>query len=365
MPFSPKFTITPAITKSLMRIEAVKAVFDSLPVTPRVLRSLRETARLLSVHYSTAIEGNRLTRQEVGEFFRKAAKPKTRDEREIQAYSVALDYMESLAGKNTPITEELAQKIHALVEGATPSRIKATPWRDGQNAIYDSASGAIIYMPPEARDVPELMRDLFLWLQDAIQELPIPLVAGLLHYQFVTVHPFYDGNGRTARLVSTLVMRRYGYGLKGVYALEEYYARDLPAYYAALAAHPHHNYYFGRAEADLTAWLEYFCAGAADAFEKVKKAAYAERERGGTDRSAQLRELDSRQRLALTLFTRQRNATAAELGEVLGLSARNAAELCRKWVASGFLAVTDSSKRARAYGLAAEFSALADEALER
>jgi Fic family protein len=361
MSFTPKFSITPAITKSLMRIEAVKAVFDSLPVTPRVLRSLRETARLLSVHFSTAIEGNRLTHQEVGDFFRKAAKPKTRDEREIQAYSVALDYMESLAGKNALMTEELAQKLHALVEGAALKRLKASPWRDGQNAVYDSASREIIYMPPEARDVPELMRDLFLWLRNAVLEIPVPLVAGLLHYQLVTIHPFYDGNGRTARLVSTLVMRRYGYGLKGVYALEEYYARDLPAYYAALAVHPHHNYYFGREAADLTIWLEYFCAGAADAFEKVKKAADAERERGGKDRSTQLRELDNRQRHALTLFTRQRNVAAAELGEVLGLSARNAAELCRKWVASGFLAVTSPSKRARAYALAPEFSALADE----
>ncbi|GHU94430.1 hypothetical protein AGMMS49974_03820 [Deltaproteobacteria bacterium] len=146
----------------------------------------------------------------------------------------------------------------------------------------------------------------------------MPLAAGLLHYQFVTIHPFYDGNGRTARLAATLVMRRYGYGLKGVYALEEYYARDPAAYYAAVAAHPHHNYYFGRAGADLTNWLDYFCTGVAEAFEKVKKVADAERKRGGRDKNNQLRELDSRQRLALTLFARQQNITAAELARCWG-----------------------------------------------
>ncbi|GHV00509.1 hypothetical protein AGMMS50248_10270 [Deltaproteobacteria bacterium] len=153
-------------------------------------------------------------------------------------------------------------------------------------------------------------------------------------------------------------MRRYGYGLKGVYALEEYYARDPAAYYAAVAAHPHHNYYFGRAGADLTNWLDYFCTGVAEAFEKVKKVADAERKRGGRDKNNQLRELDSRQRLALTLFARQQNITAAELGEVLGLSARNAAVLCRKWVNAGFLSVADPSKRARKYRLAPEFADL-------
>ncbi|GHV00506.1 hypothetical protein [Candidatus Desulfovibrio trichonymphae] len=53
MPFAPQYTITPNIAKSMLRIEAVKAVFESLPVTLHVLRSLRESARLLSVHYST------------------------------------------------------------------------------------------------------------------------------------------------------------------------------------------------------------------------------------------------------------------------------------------------------------------------
>jgi len=66
-------------------------------------------------------------------------------------------------------------------------------------------------------------------------ELPTPLVAALAHYQYATVHPYYDGNGRTARLLTTLVLHKAGYGLKGIYSLEEYYARDLAAYYGAPA----------------------------------------------------------------------------------------------------------------------------------
>lgn len=63
--FNPTFTITPAVAKGLMRIEAVKQAIQTLPITPGVLTNLRVTARLFSTHYSTLIEGNRPTQEEV------------------------------------------------------------------------------------------------------------------------------------------------------------------------------------------------------------------------------------------------------------------------------------------------------------
>ena len=62
----------------------------------------------------------------------------------------------------------------------------------------------------------------------------MPLKAGIAHYLHATVHPYYDGNGRTARLLTTLILHLGRHDLKGLYALEEYYARDLKAYYEAL-----------------------------------------------------------------------------------------------------------------------------------
>src|SRR5208337_3265005 len=100
--------------------------------------------------------------------------------------------------------------------------------------------------------------------------------AGIAHYQFATIHPYYDGNGRTARLLATLILHLGGYDLKGLYALEEYYALDLKGYYEALAAGPSHNYYLGRAEADITRWVAYFVAGMAESFEKVQNQARRE-----------------------------------------------------------------------------------------
>jgi Fic family protein len=106
-------------------------------------------------------------------------------------------------------------------------------------------------MPPEAKDVPALMTQLVNWL-NGNDNLPAPLRAAIAHYQFATIHPYYDGNGRTARLLTTLILHLGGYDLKGLYALEDYYARNLESYYEALSVGPSHNYHPGRADADIT-----------------------------------------------------------------------------------------------------------------
>ena len=102
---------------------------------------------------------------------------------------------------------------------------KPTPYRDGQNVIRDSRSRAIVYMPPEAKDVGGLMKELLEWNRLPLAStLPCPIRAGIAHYQFATIHPYYDGNGRTARLLTTLILHLGGYDLKGLYSIEEYYA---------------------------------------------------------------------------------------------------------------------------------------------
>ena len=115
------------------------------------------------------------------------------------------------------------------------------------------------------------MKQLVSWLESSkLKELPCPIRAGIAHYEFATIHPYYDGNGRTARLLTTLVLHLGGYDLKGLFSLEEYYARDLGGYYEALTTGPSHNYYEGRSKADITKWVEYFCKGMVDSFESVK-----------------------------------------------------------------------------------------------
>ncbi len=106
------------------------------------------------------------------------------------------------------------------------------------------------------------MQGMVQWINES-RDVPCPLVAGIAHYQFATIHPYYDGNGRTARLLTTFILHLGGYDLKGLYSLEEYYARNLGSYYEAISIDESHNYYLGRAEADITKWVEYFIEGMA------------------------------------------------------------------------------------------------------
>ena len=178
---------------------------------------------------------------------------------------------------------------------------KPTPYRDGQNVIRNSRTGKSSYMPPEAKAVPALMSDLVKWINQQLYEgdLPVPLIAALAHYQFATIHPYYDGNGRTARLLANLILHKAGYGLKGIYSLDEYYARNLTGYYAGLTVGPSHNYHLGREEADMTGFLDFFCVGMAEAFSAVRAQAAKAAKQGAQDQSGLLRKLDPRERRLL------------------------------------------------------------------
>jgi Fic family protein len=348
MPFKPNYTITSKIASALMKIEALKEAIKSLPITPRLLKTLRETARLRSTHYSTQIEGNRLTQKEVEQVIngKERIAARAHDENEVKGYYAALEWCEK--NLNLPITETTIKTIYALVEGAGRTKVKPTPYRDGQNVIRDSRSNSIVYMPPEAKDVPTLMKELVEWLKSA--DTPAPIIAALAHYQFVTIHPYFDGNGRTARLLTTLVLHKNGYDLKGIYSLEEYYARNLQAYYDAISYGEHHNYYFGRNEADITPWIEYFVFGMLNSFEHVKRAAEAE---SGKDKAAILRSLSPKQRKILTLFEDSDTITSKDVEKLFGFSSRSSRLLCGQMVGEGFLIVANPSDKARQYRLAA------------
>jgi len=345
------------MSMALMAIEADRQAIIELPIDVRMLASLRDTARLLSTHYSTQIEGNRLTRSQVQDALGGKSFPgRERDETEVRHYYAALERVEKLASDSGPLAEADVQCLHGLVLNG---RARATAYRDGQNVIRDSRTNKIVYLPPEAGDVPRLMKALVAWIGARITkgDLPVPLVAGLAHYEFATIHPYYDGNGRTARLLTTLILQRHGYGLNGIYSLEEYYARRLGDYYRALDVGPSHNYYEGRAEADVTPFIAHFLAGMADSFSKVRAKAAQAADRGATDRAPLLRRLDPKQRRLLELFSRQAIVTAAEIAEQLAFSPRTVRPLCTKWIEDGFLVVHDPSRRNRLYALAPKWEA--------
>lgn len=354
-PWQPKYNYSELIVKALMEIERAKAVIDHVTLPPAIENELRHRTRVRSSHFSTFIEGNRLTLSEVAEVLEgQAAGPQNRerDVLEVRNYWNALLKVEKWAASKTPLTEKSIRQLHAILEKG--KRAKPTPYRDGQNAVRDSITRDIVYMPPEAEDVPILMAEMIAWINKAEKEsIPVPIIAALVHYQLVTIHPFWDGNGRTARLLATFILHRRCYGINGFFSLEEHHARDLTGYYDSLMVHPNHNYYMGRADASLNKWLEYFLNTLAYVFTEAKNEALQLLKKE-QDEPAWLSKLDRRARVVAGLFSSAKYITAGDVATALALSPRMARELLKEWVIDGWLTISNSSKKGRQYSLTAE-----------
>ena len=157
-------------------------------------------------------------------------------------------------GNGDPITEGLIREIHKrLVRGVRGNTASPGQYRQVQNFVANSITKEVIYTPPPSLDVPPLMAEFVSWLNQEEEVHPI-LVAGIAQFQLVHIHPFLDGNGRTARLLSMLCMYRSGYDFKRLFTLSEYYDRDRFNYYRAIQS-------VRQNDLDLTEWLEYFTLG--------------------------------------------------------------------------------------------------------
>ena len=122
------------------------------------------------------------------------------------------------------------------------------------------------YMPPKTDEVPGLVKEFIDWLNlDKAWEINPVLLAGIVHYEIARIHPFIDGNGRTARLLATLILYLSGFDHRRIFALDDYYDRDRQAYYAALKTAQVKN-------GDITQWLEYFTSGVAYSVNEARDA---------------------------------------------------------------------------------------------
>ena len=352
MVYLPNYQLNNVLVNFLMKIESQLQHLSDLSIPDNQLKALQLKSKLQANHYSTMIEGNKLTLEEVGDVIEKAMEipRKKRDENEVRAYGKTQEYIAKLSSTRVSISEDMIKMIHGFVMG----KQQQSPYRDSQNVIRDSLTNGIVYLPPEAKDVPGLMTDFATYINQAIlEQIPMPLIAAIAHYQFVTIHPYYDGNGRTARLLTDLILKSYGYGINGIYCLEEYYALNQQDYYNALTIGTSHNYYLGRETTEITSWLEYFCEGMLYSLEKARSVIGSLVPKSNTQ--VVLRELDERQRLIIPLFNEQKYISAPQVAQILGLSDRMARDICAAWVEQEFFILSNPSKKARKYELAGRY----------
>lgn len=249
----PHFTITPKITKDLEAIGAVFGYFKAIQLPENYRKELVSKVTAETVHASTAIEGNTLTQQQVTDVLSgRKVTALEKDIKEVKNYNKALAYVEQLGKDATfKLSEATIREIHTLVLKGIDDEI-AGKYRARQVYVGD-------YLPPEHFKVPTLMQELIAWIKNPEpQNLSPILYAGITHYELVAIHPFDDGNGRTARLLTTLMLIQNGYGMTSFFAPESHYNRDRKAYYEALSSA---DKYRADGQPDVTRWIEYFVQG--------------------------------------------------------------------------------------------------------
>jgi Fic family protein len=264
--FKPNFRYTNKIVRNLTLISEARAIILNAPLIPKWEVSLRREAFIRSAHSSTAIEGNPLSLEQVSALAEgRDIMARRKDRQEVLNYLEALEKIPEFA-KRVPFTSEDFLEIHKMV---TKKTLENPPdegfFRNRQVFVGNRVTGEVIFMPPPTEQVPQLVNDFLEWFNSSeVNETDPVMEAGLTHYEIVRIHPFIDGNGRTARVMATLVFYKRGFDVKRFFALDDFYDQDRRSYYAALRS-------VDQDSMDLTGWLEYFTDGVAVSIEAVKK----------------------------------------------------------------------------------------------
>lgn len=259
--FQPKFTITSQLNNQIAQIEKFRQIVESSRIVPEQEIDLRYRAILESVHSSTSIEGNSLNSAQVKNVL-VGKKVRALDQAiiEVENYKKALDWLNQRSQIKKKLSVQDVFKLHALVMNRLLPVERTGQIRPGSVYIIDEIGDQDIirYTGPSASKVKALLSDLFFWVNDQGKKFHPILLAGILHFEFISIHPFSDGNGRVTRLLTKLLLSTLGYDFKGVLVLDNYYAQNRFVYYDALSLG---KTYVQRNQANLTPWLEYFVSG--------------------------------------------------------------------------------------------------------
>ena len=253
--------LTNEILKYISEIEKNRYIVSETSLPAVTVDRLRKNSKKKSSYASTKIEGNPLTEKQAeeaieGDEHRHYLKP----EQEVRNYFLALNYLEEKAKTKEKFSKKLILDVQKyVVKGSSKEKIGLRgPMPQGVLfAVYDSQTGNPDYIPPEYIDIPELLDELVEYV-NSTDDHPL-IVAAKVHYQLVTIHPFEDGNGRTARLLSGYILDINGYGFNGIGSLEEYFAYDVDEYYDSLQMGLPALYYSGRNDPPHPeTWFHYF-----------------------------------------------------------------------------------------------------------
>jgi Fic family protein len=260
---NPKYEINNKILSLLNDISQSQGVLNASQIPAEEYIHINSLASIDAVHYSTRLEGNRLTHKQVAMIVTdkksKNIGKYEKDIKEVINYAKARNYLSQNKILAKEIDKDLVLKIHSfLMNKIVVGKLKGY-YRQAQNVIKDAKTHDMVYMPPEAADVPKMISKLFSWTKNSLINNASPLItAALFHYYFVTIHPFMDGNGRCSRLITNFILSKYGFTVSRYASIEKVHEQNKMDYYKYLNKHQGQLFYDIPENIDLTDWLRYW-----------------------------------------------------------------------------------------------------------
>jgi Fic family protein len=250
-----EYTLTPKILENITVIERVYGQLESLHLPKELQLNVERNNLVQSSYVSNSIEGNPLSLPEVTNLLLGDRVPANRSEKEVKNYFDILKSLDKRAEK--PFTPDEILQIHKeLIEGVEKDiagKFRNSRVVVGRRIMKNGKMDILVKHEPPYHDrvrIEQAIQQLIEWQETAV-DLPIIKIS-MFHHQYVYIHPFTDGNGRTVRLLTALLFLKSGYEINKYFVLDDYYDIDRQGYSDAL-----HSADGG----DSTKWLEYFTDG--------------------------------------------------------------------------------------------------------
>lgn len=268
--FKPKYEITHNLLENIKRVYSLAQRLNQRRFPDTVLVELQKDAEAFSSFASTSIEGNPLPLTDVKRILKNKPQNIRDSEREVLNYNEILrEINQKIVKGNVPITLSLILQIHKKVTYKLLPSFQSGKLRVDPVFVNDPYLGKTVFWPPDAKDVPSLLNDLILFVEKNKTKIDPLILAGLFHKQMVVIHPFMDGNGRTTRLLTKILLADMGLNTFNLFSFENYYNQNVTRYFQMVGVLG--DYYDSANKINYTAWLEYFTGGIIDELLRVEK----------------------------------------------------------------------------------------------
>jgi Fic family protein len=268
--FDPKYIISSKLLANIKKISTLIYELNNKRFSKIVLVKILKQAHEISAHASTSIEGNPLPLAEVKKIIKNHPKHIRDSEREVLNYNNALIWLEKESQKkNFRFDLNLVLNIHKIIIQELMPIFRRGKLRKESVFVNDPAKQQTVYWPPDIQNVKPLMQDLFDFVAYNQKKIDPLILAGIAHRQFVIIHPFMDGNGRTVRLMTKVLLSSMGLNTFNLFSFENYYNQNVAKYFERVGVRG--NYYDIYKKIDFTLWLEYFTDGIIDELFRISK----------------------------------------------------------------------------------------------